>query len=352
MLLSFNPGPSALHPSVQKELLALAKSDKLSRSHRSPEFQNFILDLRRLIHEKLKLPPGYEPLFAPSATAAMEMILRNLRPEKSLHLIHGAFARRFAETSKALNLDPKMISSKEARTFAWTSIHLPAACELITLTHNETSTGSAWPLEELRALRNRWASPLLVVDATSSLGGPQLPLGLADLWFASVQKCLGLPSGLALILVSPRALAQMKKKTQFLASWANLPQQAQGLAEGRPIETPNMLALYLLKARLERYDQGKIDQETAQKNKSLQAFVPQIGSYFIQDPAWRSCTVHNILVPDPKSLQNLAEDHGFLLGGGYGDLASKAIRIANFPAHSKKNLDALLFSLAQGAKPS
>ena len=349
-MISFNPGPSALHPSVHKAFLALAGSDKLSRSHRSPEFREMLLRLRAQIQKKLNLPAGYQVLFAPSATAAMEIVLRNLRPQRSLHLVHGAFGRRFAETSIALGLQPRNRAGDETQAFPWGQAELPTSCQLIALTHNETATGSAWPLEELRALRARWPEPLLVVDATSSLGGPRLPLDQADLWFASVQKCLGLPAGLALILASPRALAQMERRAQRLAPWADLRKQAEGLAQGRPIETPNMCALYLLEARFATYDQAWIDQATPKKSQMIQTFVPKIGRYYIQDPSWRSATVHNILVADPNSLQQTAEDHGFSLGAGYGALASKAIRIANFPAHSEKELSALLYELDRPLK--
>ncbi len=304
-----------------------------------------LIGLRGKLGEKLGLPQGFEVLFAPSATAAMEILLRNLRPRASLHLVHGAFGRRFAETSRALGLGPQVLEAEETRAFPWRKAELPPSCEVLALTHNETATGSAWPWEELRALRLQWPEPLLVVDATSSLGGPSLPLDQADLWFASVQKCFGLPAGLALLLVGPRVMAQLRTPRP-LASWANLKDQAESLAKGRPIETPNMLALYLLEARMAAYDQTRIDQETLQKNLFLQKALPQLGQFYIQDPSWRSQTVHNLLVPEPEILHQRAEDHGFLLGRGYGPLAPKAIRIANFPAHRKKELQALLFYLA------
>ncbi|HHI79902.1 MAG TPA: aminotransferase class V-fold PLP-dependent enzyme [Planctomycetes bacterium] len=345
MPISFNPGPSALHPSVQRALLALAGSDLLSRSHRAPEFRDMLIALRSRILARLGAPADFQVLFAPSATAAMEILLRNLGPEASLHLVHGAFARRFAQTSRALGLRPEIFEGEERRALPWQKAQPPASCRLIALTHNETATGSAWPSQELASLRARWPDPLLVVDATSSLGGPRLPLAQADLWFASVQKCLGLPAGLALILAGPRALARIPRTQGNIAPWADLRAQAQGLAEGRPIETPNMLALYLLDARMDAYDQDEIDRESASKNALLQEAQPEIGPYYVQDPAWRSRTVHNFLVPDPKTLHQSALDQGFLLGKGYGPLADQAIRIANFPAHRPEELEALLESL-------
>jgi phosphoserine aminotransferase len=47
---------------------------------------------------------------------------------------------------------------------------------------------------------------LIAVDATSSMAGVELDWQSADIWFASVQKCFGLPAGMAVMVCSPRAL--------------------------------------------------------------------------------------------------------------------------------------------------
>ena len=53
----------------------------------------------------------------------------------------------------------------------------------------------------------------------------------------------------------------------------------------------------------------------------------------VDDPSSRSLTVANLAVDDPAAWHARAAASGFLLGKGYGDLKSRCIRIATFPAH-------------------
>ena len=83
--------------------------------------------------------------------------------------------------------------------------------ELITLVHNETSTGVENPVKEIAEVVHR-VSPdtLIAVDAVSSLGGTKIEMdawGL-DVLFTSSQKCMALPPGIALVGVNDRAMAR------------------------------------------------------------------------------------------------------------------------------------------------
>jgi aspartate aminotransferase-like enzyme len=82
--------------------------------------------------------------------------------------------------------------------------------EVITVVHNETSTGLAEPGAGNRG--RQCGKParirLICVDAVSSLAGARLEMdawGL-DMVLTSSQKCLALPPGLGLAAVSDRAL--------------------------------------------------------------------------------------------------------------------------------------------------
>jgi aspartate aminotransferase-like enzyme len=82
--------------------------------------------------------------------------------------------------------------------------------EMITIVHNETSTGLQNPVQEIAAaVQETSPDTLICVDAVSSLGGARLEMdawGL-DMVLTSSQKCLALPPGLGLAAVSDRALA-------------------------------------------------------------------------------------------------------------------------------------------------
>src|SRR3546814_11514961 len=71
------------------------------------------------------------------------------------------------------------------------------------LTHNETSTGVAMPLE-----RPAGAEGLVLVDATSAAGGLRFDPNEVDVYYFAPQKCLASDGGLWLAAVSPAAVAR------------------------------------------------------------------------------------------------------------------------------------------------
>jgi (S)-ureidoglycine-glyoxylate aminotransferase len=78
--------------------------------------------------------------------------------------------------------------------------------KLVALSHGDTSTTMAQPLEALgRACRA--SDALLYVDATATLGGMELPVDAwqLDVVTAGLQKCLGGPSGSAPLTLNERA---------------------------------------------------------------------------------------------------------------------------------------------------
>ena len=86
----------------------------------------------------------------------------------------------------------------------------PDDTDLVCITQNETSTATQLREGFILNLYNRLGGALLAVDATSSLAGLNLKYIKADIWYGSVQKCFGLPAGLGVMILSPRAVAQAK----------------------------------------------------------------------------------------------------------------------------------------------
>ena len=83
---------------------------------------------------------------------------------------------------------------------------------MVTVTHNETATGVANPLEELSAVIRKYPGVIWLVDAVSSLGGHKIEVDRLriDICITSSQKCIGLPPGLSFCSVSERAIEQAK----------------------------------------------------------------------------------------------------------------------------------------------
>ena len=215
-LLSYNPGPTILSTETQTELQHLATSGLLSTSHRSVEFTQISKEAIEGLYKVMKIPKEYHIFYQPSATVAMDTILRNLVRKSSFHFIHGAFSKRFATTAEKLGIQTKYSESAWNDIPAWKEYSPSSETECVMLTQNETSTGLMWPTEVLQVIRSKVKDKLIAIDITSSFGSSIMDWSLGDAWFFSVQKCLGLPAGLGCIILSPRAFENQSQHKVLL----------------------------------------------------------------------------------------------------------------------------------------
>ena len=153
------------------------------------------------------------------------------------------------------------------------------------------------------------------------------------------------------MIISPRAI---KKANALLGekinigSYHSFPKLLHYAQKQQTHETPPLLEMYLLgKVVNDMQKKGikKIRLETEQKAKLLYDFLDQQDkvSAFITEKRWRSQTV---IVADIQKIKkdvkkNLAEK-GIIVGSGYGENKTTQIRIANFPAHSVRDVKRLI----------
>ncbi len=326
-------GPSEISDAVKCDLADIAARGLLSESHRGPvvkaAFKQAVCNLR----DALRLPEAYGICFQPSATAAMELVLRNLVAERSFHFVQGAFAGRFAATADQIGLAPECYERAWDASPAPGEAEVPAGTELIAITPNETSTGRRWPWEAVRAVRARHPEPLLALDVTSLMGAVLVDWHLADVWFCSVQKCLGLPAGLGIVVAGPRTLEKARRLggARRVAGWQDLPGLVEQLTSGQTPETPNVLAVALLGRQMARWDLNAIDASTRRKARIVAEAIGD-EAFFVRDPAWRSLTTHAIQVGDAAAWMARAAAAGYAISPGYGPLKGKGVRIATFPS--------------------
>ncbi|MBI1893078.1 MAG: alanine--glyoxylate aminotransferase family protein, partial [Candidatus Rokubacteria bacterium] len=130
---------------------------------------------------------------------------------------------------------------------------------IITLVHNETSTGTTYPADAVGTLARR-VNALFLLDTVSSLGGLDVQ---SDAWgvdcnMAGSQKCLAAPLGLALVAVGPRAWQAMEKRKRKphsyaydLLRWKELwipVSRGGGVPDGNPRRQPISIPTHLTQA--------------------------------------------------------------------------------------------------------
>lgn len=346
----FTPGPSELYFTVESHLKRALNEQIPSISHRSTRFEAIYHEAVANLRLLLSVPDSFHVLFTGSATEIWERLIENCVAEQSYHYVNGAFSRRFYEIAQQLHKKPLIQEVAEGTCVAPHSEDIPPSVELIAFTQNETSTGAAQPLADIYAVRQAHPAALIAVDAVSTLPYPDINYTQVDSVFFSVQKGFGLPAGLGVWLVNDRCVEkaqQLEQQGYHIGTYHSLPSLIEKAQKNQTPETPNVLGIYLLaKVTADMLNKGigQIRKETDYKASLLYHTLDKhlLLSPFVTEQKYRSKTVIVAETSRPSSdiISALKKDH-VIVGSGYGNFKQKHIRIANFPTHSKEQVEAL-----------
>lgn len=347
----FTPGPSALFYTVEEHMKHALKLQIPSIAHRGSEFIKLHQETTENLSNLLQLPPGYQIAFTSSATEVWERIPENLVENNLFYFSNGAFSSKFGKAAEALGINATGHNSTPGTSPEVHTVNIPSDVELIGMAQNETSTGAAIPPEDIYKLREVHPDVLIAVDVVSSIPVIDLDFSKIDAAYFSVQKCFGLPAGLGVWIFNERCMekARLVRERKHLHetyhSIFNLSTYAQ---KHQTPCTPNVLGIYLLgKVAGDMLTKGldMIRRETAAKAaliyhlyESNSAFTP-----FVQEKKHRSKTVGVASIEGGSApiISALAEK-GLIVGNGYGEFKDEHMRIANFPTHSKEQMELLV----------
>lgn len=352
----FTVGPSQILPSVAGYIEHAITEDVLSMNHRSAAFSSLYRSVDTGLKELFNIPTEYSIFFVSSGTEAMERVIENGVEKISAHFIEGKFGDRFYEVAQELGRDPIMFQQQGLSGFDWSKIELPKDVELLAFTHNDTSTGIELDMKQVCRLRSNYPDALVVLDVVSSIPYVDIDYSHTDCVFFSVQKGFGLPAGLGILVVSPRAIQQsreLKARGVVIGTYHSYPTLQKSYEQFQTPETPNVLGIYLLdKVVKEFLEVGAmaIREQTEQKAEMLYNFFSsQKGFRPLIDLAHlRSNTTLVVEVErGSKELIDQLDAKGIVVGSGYGEHKNDHIRIANFPAHSMEDIDRLIITIEE-----
>lgn len=352
----FTPGPSALYFTVEMHLKEALKQQVMEINHRSAQAEAYYKKAADNLKSLMQIPEDHQIFFLSSATEIWERQLQNLVIEQSHHFCYGAFSDRFYDFAVKLGLSPTRSSSDFGALPDLNFDEIPTDTELISFALNETSTGVSFPVERLHHLKKERPESLIAVDGVSAFPVIDIDFSLIDSAYFSVQKCFGLPAGLGVWIVSPRAIEKAKQKLakgQSIGTYQAIPNLLKNAQKHQTTCTANVLDIFLLSRVTEDMLEKGIDvirREAKYKKSLLHHTVDQhpVLSHFVKDPNIRSTTVVVAdTKKDSKELINSMEEKGFVLGNGYGSYKGKQIRIASFPTHSKEQVELLVDTLNQ-----
>ena len=334
-MITFYPGPSKLHASVKRHFETAFDKGLISYNHRSRVFSKIIEETTETLRNKLNVLNDYFVAYTSSATECWEIIAQSLVQNSCLNIYNGAFGEKWHTYTK--NLAGTSYNIEYDYNTPLAEVNLPnQSFDVICLTHCETSNGTSISNEEIKDIRTQYPDSVIAVDATSSMAGIEIDFTKADVWFASVQKCFGLPAGMAVMIYSPKAIEQASKIGEKIHynSFTNIHQNA---VKHQTTHTPNTTNIYLLNEVMKELPSiTEVSTRINSQAKDWYQFFEESNclDLLIKNKICRSNTViaieaEEILIDDIKQK---AEEANILLGRGYGKWLNKSFRIANFPA--------------------
>ncbi len=346
MIKLFIPGPVDVREDVLEKL---AVPQIGHRSKAASEVQNNI----ELKMQKLMYTSNQIILSTSSGSGLMEMAIRCLTKKRAAVFSVGAFGDRWYDMAVSNNVPADHFKSEDGLPTTPEMVEealKTGKYDVVTVTHNETSSGIMNPVYEISKVIEKYPDVLFLVDTVSSLGGAKIEVDKCKIDFCctSTQKCLGLPPGLSIASVSERAFnrAQEVEFRGFYLDLVGVYKKAKSAHQypSTP-STPHMFALdyqldYILDTegmdnRFERHArQANIVKEWAKKHFELFA-----------DENYTSNTVTCIKNTKGNSVADLNAElatRGYTISNGYGNLKEKTFRIAHMADRKDEDLLALL----------
>lgn len=334
------PGPTNVPDRVLRAM------DNPTMDHRGPDFGRFGAALLEKLRAVFRTAQPVV-IYPASGTGAWEAALVNtLSPgDRVLMVETGWFATLWREMAERLALRPEFIATDwrrgadpaaiEARLREDRGREIKAVC----VVHNETSTGCASRIDEVRRAIDAAGHPaLLLVDTISSLGSIDYRHDAwgVDVTVAGSQKGLMLPPGLSFNAISPKALKAAEGATLPRSFWDWRPMLAAN-ATGYFPYTPATNLLYGLDAAVDMLAEEGLDNVFARHDRFAEATRRAVRAWGLEiqcdDPRHYSGSLTAVRVPERHSANALRatilERHNMSLGNGLGPLNDRVFRIGH-----------------------
>jgi aspartate aminotransferase-like enzyme len=274
-----------------------------------------------------------------SGTAIMEGAIRNCVSKDVLCCVNGAFSDRWYKIAKKCDKNADVIELDWGKAIKPEMVEEKLKLkkyEAVTVVQNETSTGVRNPVEDIGKLLKNYPDVLLLVDTVSSLMGDNIKINEwgMDVCLTSSQKAFALPPGLAVGIVSDRAM----KKTESVTGRGHYCDFI-GIRDyynkkGQTPSTPAITLMYAMDKQLDKIKTEGMDnryKRHVEMAKYVQDWAIQHFALFAES-GYESVTVtciNNTKGINVADLNKELGNRGFAISNGYGKLKEQTFRIAH-----------------------
>lgn len=337
----FIPGPTNMPEAVRKAC------DMPTIDHRSPAFARMFKPAVAGVRRVLKLTDGEVIILPSTGTGGWEAAISNtLSPgDTVLAARFGMFSHRWIDMCQRHGLNVEIIETPwgegaplgkiEAALKADTQGRIKA----VLATHNETATGVRSDIGGVRrAMDAADHGALLFVDGVSSIASMPFEFSAwgVDIAVAGSQKGFMLPAGLAILGVSPKAIAAMDTAT-LPRTFFDFRDMLKSYAAGGYPYTPAVGLISGLATAIEMLEDEGLDAVYARHHRLAEGVRRAVAAWGMKpcaaSPDLYSDTITAVVVPlgcNGTDLVKLAaEKYGVAFGVGLGEVAGKVFRIGH-----------------------
>ena len=348
----FIPGPTNIPEVIRKAC------DMPTVDHRSPAFARVFKPAVAGVKAVLGTRDGEVILFPSTGTGGWEAAITNtLSPgDTVLAARFGMFSHRWIDMCQRHGLNVEIIETPWGQGAPVTAIEAALAADsghrikAVLATHNETATGVKSDIAGIRKAMDRASHPaMLFVDGVSSIGSMPFEMdgwGI-DIAVAGSQKGFMLPAGLAILGLSPKAVAAMDT-ARLPRTFFDFRDMQKSYAAGGYPYTPAVGLINGLATAVQMLQDEGLANVYARHHRIAEGVRRAIAAWGMRPCAASSDlysdTVTAVVVPEGFNgtdvVKVAAEKYGMAFGVGLGEVAGKVFRIG----HLGSLTDAMMLS--------
>ncbi|HBE27823.1 MAG TPA: alanine--glyoxylate aminotransferase [Ktedonobacter sp.] len=354
--LLLGPGPCNVDPRI----LRITAAPQLG--HIDPEFFSILEETAQMLRWMFQTKNEMTLCVSGSGFSGAEAVLSNLL-EQGDTIISGSlgfFSGKIVDISRraganVVNLVTELGAPLEAAALEQAFKDHPET-KIFATAIAETSTGLLQPLAELERITHAHGA-LFVVDAVCGLGGVPMYVDemKIDACYGGSQKCLGALPGLAPVTLNERAVQVIKNRKRPVQSYyldlQNLHRYWNGDHTYHHTACSNLVYGVREAVRIAMEEGLEARWERHQLNgDAVKAGIEAMGLKILTKPGYALSVLTAVSLPEGVDelaiRKGLLEEYSIEVGGGFGPLKGRLIRIGLMGYNScRKNVDTVLAAL-------
>jgi len=355
------PGPIVFDPAVLRAM------SKPTESHVSASFIEVFGRTLGGVRKVFLSSNGQPFVMAGSGSLAMDMAAANLieTGDDVLVISTGHFGDRFAAIAGRYGGRVQVLNAPLGDIVPLDEIEAALKArqfKVLIVTHVDTSTAVRTPVKDIARLASQYGA-LSVVDGVCATAGEecrQEEWGI-DVYLTASQKAIGVPPGLALMVVSPRALATFQARRTPVASYyvdfANWLPIMEAYENRKPAYygTPAVNLIYALDESIRQILAEGMDARFRRHRIMGQAFKAGLAAMGLKEvvvrPEISAFTLTAAYYPEGVDAQLLGKvlANGVVLAGGlHAQIRTRYFRIGHMGAVTAGDILATLAAIEKG----